>query len=56
VPVDHARLLVAVQVQPAAHVVGLDEFLRHRELPISVSTAPITPLPAMRASKRMSCR
>ena len=27
--VHHARFLVAVQVQPAAHVVGLDEVLRH---------------------------
>ncbi len=32
VPVDDARLLVAVQVQPAAHVVGLDEVLRHGAL------------------------
>ena len=30
--VDDARLLVAVQVEPAAHVVGLDEVLRHRRL------------------------
>jgi hypothetical protein len=29
VAVDDARFLVAVQVEPAAHVVGLDEFLRH---------------------------